>query len=299
MAATHDPKWPDASSLLSLSAQPERRNVSLVGLSTHRHSLSARSALSTPRAIRAALERYSTWSYEDDVDLGDVVNLVDVGDLEDPDAEDAVERLARQLAGAASPVIVLGGDNSATFTALRALAGEDLSGVGLVTLDAHHDLRDGVSNGSPVRQALAAGLDPAAVVQVGLADFSNSGPYARAAREAGVHVISRAALRREQIEPVIGHAIDVAAGTHRRVYVDIDLDVADRSVVPACAAAAPGGLSADELRRAARQVGADERVFAVYLTEIDVARDSDDGRTVRLGALLVLEVLAGVQRRMR
>jgi formiminoglutamase len=33
------------------------------------------------------------------------------------------------------------------------------------------------------------------------------------------------------------------------------------------------------------------------LTEVDVERDSSDGRTVRFAALLVLEALAGVRRR--
>lgn len=36
---------------------------------------------------------------------------------------------------------------------------------------------------------------------------------------------------------------------------------------------------------------------ALDVTEIDVDQDSPDGRTVRLGALVVLEALAGVQRR--
>jgi formiminoglutamase len=34
-------------------------------------------------------------------------------------------------------------------------------------------------------------------------------------------------------------------------------------------------------------------VRAIDLTEIDVERDTDDQRTVRLAALVVLEVLAG------
>jgi len=81
------------------------------------------------------------------------------------------------------------------------------------------------------------------------------------------------------------------------VYVDIDVDVCDRSVVPGCPAAAPGGLSADELRRAVRAVAADSRVRALDITEIDVARDSSDSRTVRLGALLVLEAALGIAKR--
>ena len=298
VATTHDPLWP-AASTLRRPASANRRTVSLVGVPTYATSLSARSALSTPQAIRAAFARYSTWSYEDDADLAQAIDLVDLGDVEDPDGPGGAARVAAALAGALTSelAIVLGGDNAATFHALAALAGGDWASIGLITLDAHHDLREGVSNGSPVRQALAAGLDASHVVQIGLADFSNSAAYAASARAAGIHVVSRAALRREPLETVLAHALDVAGEGGRRVYVDLDFDVADRAVVPGCPAAAPGGLSADDLRRVARLVGADERVVALDVTEIDVARDSEDERTVRLAALVVLEALAGVARR--
>jgi len=49
---------------------------------------------------------------------------------------------------------------------------------GLITLDAHLDMRDGRSNGSPVRQLLEEGLDGRHVVQVGLGDYTNSPAYA-------------------------------------------------------------------------------------------------------------------------
>ncbi len=298
VATTHDPLWPDASTLLR-PASANRHLVALLGVPTYATSVTARSATSAPQAIRAALARYSTWSYEDDVDLAEHVDLVDLGDVADPDGPGGSDRVAAALAKGprCEMSIILGGDNAATFHALSALAGDVWDSVGLITFDAHHDLREGISNGSPVRQALAAGLDGAHVVQIGLADFSNSPAYAAVARAQGIHVVSRAALRRESLETVVAHALDVAGEGGRRVYVDVDLDVADRAAVPGCPAAAPGGLSADDVRRVARLVGADERVVALDVTEIDVARDSADERTVRLAALIVLEALAGVTRR--
>jgi len=77
------------------------------------------------------------------------------------------------------------------------------------------------------------------------------------------------------------------------------MDAADRMAVPACPAAAPGGLSADEMRRFVRAVAVQHGVIAIDITEIDVERDSPDQRTVRLAALLVLETLAGVRRRLQ
>lgn len=277
-----------------------RRNVALLGVSTFATSVSKRSSVSTPSAIRKALQRYSTWSIQNGVDLAEHVALVDYGDVRDPDGEKGSARVAKALAKVAGDVeltIVLGGDNAATWHALRALAGDHFENYGLITLDAHFDMREGRSNGSPVRQLIAEGLDPHHVVQVGLADFSNSAPYARVAHNAGVSVIGRDTFHREDVVTIAQRALDIAGAGGRMVYVDIDLDVADRSVVPGCPAAAPGGLSADELRRFVRAMTSSKSVVAIDFTEIDVDLDSPDERTVRLAALLVLEALAGVQRR--
>ncbi len=95
----------------------------------------------------------------------------------------------------------------------------------------------------------------------------------------------------------MAEALDIAGAAPGGVYVDIDVDVCDRAVVPGCPAAAPGGLSADELRRAALTAGADPRVRGIDFTEVDAQADAPDGRTVRLVALGVLEAAAGLMMR--
>jgi formiminoglutamase len=230
------------------------------------------------------------------------VAAVDYGNVADPDGEDGDRRVADAVASFDEGLdlrIFLGGDNATTWKAMHAVTGGDYGGYGLITLDAHLDLRDGVSNGSPVRQLLEAGLDGKRLVQVGLADFSNSAPYAKRAHDAGAWVISRDSIRHGSIEEAAVRAVQLASVGGRKVYVDIDMDVADRAAVPGCPAAAPGGLSADEMRRFVRIVATNAAVCAIDITEIDVERDSDDRRTVRLAALLVLEALAGLRRRAR
>jgi formiminoglutamase len=302
VATSNDPNWPSAATMLATRPVEGRRNVGLIGLSTYATSVTKRSATSTPAAIRAALERYSTWSFSEAHDIAESVALVDFGDVDAPDAAGGAERVATAMTGWDPEIalrLILGGDNAATWLALHAISGGDYSNFGLVTLDAHLDMRDGVSNGSPVRQLLEEGLDGHHVVQVGLADFSNSPAYAQRAHDAGVTVISRDVLHHEPVEEAARRAVGIAGAGGRHVYVDIDMDAADRMTVPACPAAAPGGLSADEMRRFAREVAVQHGVCAIDITEIDVERDSADQRTVRLAALLVLEILAGVRRRVQ
>jgi formiminoglutamase len=294
---TPDPLWTPASSLLVGAAVPGRRTVALLGVSTYATSVTPRSWHSTPLAVREALARYSTHATGVG-DLAETVGVVDYGDVFDPDGEGGTARTAAAMDRfdpTAELVIVLGGDNAATFHAMSARAGAGLPGWGLVTLDAHHDVRDGTSNGSPVRQLLDAGLAGSRVAPVGSADFATRPAYAARARAAGITVISRDEVRATSPEAAAAAALAVAG--EGPIYLDVDLDVCDRASVPGCPAALPGGLSADEARRFVRACASDPRVAVIDVTEVDVERDSPDGRTVRLAALVVLDALVAVARR--
>jgi arginase family enzyme len=267
-----------------------------MGIPAHLTSISATNAHTTPAAIRAALQRFSTYNWTTETDVAQL-SFADFGDVADPDSE-AGEARTSQLAATASAhsglAIGLGGDNSVTFAMARGVFGAHIETAGLITLDAHHDLRDGVSNGSPVRRLVdELGLDGRRIVQIGIADFSNSPAYAARAKDLGIHVIPRSALRNRSMTDVMAEAVEIAGAAGGPIHVDFDVDVCDRSVVPACPAAAPGGISADEFRQLAFEVGRYSQVRSVDFTEIDASTDSSDGRTVRLAALAILELAAG------
>ena len=291
-----DPKWPRASAWLTAGDPNARYDIAVLGVPASRTSLSPTHAHLTPTAIREALARYSTYSWTHGVDVASVV-AADAGDILDPDGpegEALVEARVSELAGRSRLLVALGGDNSITYSVARGAWGTDIARAGLITLDAHHDLRDGTSNGSPVRRLVEAGLAGAHVVQVGINDFSNSRDYAMRARELGITVVTRDALRRRPIGDVMAEALAVASGGGGPVHVDLDVDVCDRAFVPACPASAPGGLTADELRQIAFHAAKSPRVRSLDITEIDAAADAADGRTVRLGALLILEAATAV-----
>jgi len=289
-----DPRWPRASEWLAAAPDGRPVDVALLGVPAFRTSLSPTRADRTPAAVRAALARFSTFAASRNVDLSELV-AADRGDVLDPDADEA-ETIAA-VAGAAEGarlLVACGGDNSITYAVARAVLGDRLTGAGLVTLDAHHDIREGVSNGSPVRRLVEAGLDPTRIVQVGIGDWANSRSYAEEATAWGITIIGRREVARRGIADCMREALDVAGSGGAEVYVDLDVDVCDRAVAPACPASLPGGLSAGELLDAAYLAGRDPRVKAVDITEVDAEADAPDGRTVRLAALCVLEAAAGL-----
>lgn len=301
---SQDPLWPRAGAWQAFDGSAD---AVLLGVPTWRTSLSPTGAHATPAAIRGALPRYGTTLMGPPaVDLDEVLRIADAGDVADPDGSAGEARVisrVRELVDATKLVIALGGDNSLTYpVALGAEA------TGLITFDAHFDLRDGVSNGTPVRRLVedipaasplnTSRIDPTRIVQIGIADFANSAAYARRAAEWGIRVITLDELRRRGIDDVVAEAVEVAgAGTDPRVHLDIDVDVCDRSVAPGCPASVPGGLQAWELRALTRAVAADARVVSADLAEVDATADADDARTVRLAALCVLELLAGLASR--
>ena len=291
-----DGLWQRANTLFKPNLK--QADIALLGFPVHKSSITPNSCHLAPKAIRSALARYSTYSASNDVDLREL-KITDLGDVSGADSNNGKKVIAKKVNGLLDRyglLIALGGDNSITYTVASGLFG-DLSRVGLITLDAHHDLRDGNTNGSPVWRLIQAGLPGKNIVQIGISDFANSKEYSKRAKEAGIFVITRAQLRNKSIADAMKQAFAHLGRNVDHIYVDLDVDVCDRSVAPASPAATPGGISADELRQAAFLAGANYKVRAVDITEIDPKRDSKDERTVRLAALLVLEIAAGYKTR--
>ncbi len=291
-----DPKWARANTLFAKGNA--KADFALIGIPAHKTSLSATSAHLTPAAVRDALARYSTFASSSNTDLRNLT-CTDLGDIANPDGRTGEAKVASALKGLLKKhklIVALGGDNSITYSTAIGLF-PDLSKIGLITLDAHHDLRDGKSNGSPVWRLIEAGLPGKNIVQIGISDFANSAEYSQRAKDYGITVITREDLRTKSMKRVIAKALKVAGSGGREIYVDLDVDVCDRSVAPACPASVPGGISADEIRQATRLLANDPRVRAIDITEIDAKLDSPDQRTIRLAALLVLEAAAGLASR--
>ena len=230
-----------------------------------------------PAAVRSRLRKLSTWHGEREVSL-DELPVRDLGD-----------------AGAPPPLsapltVLVGGHNAVTWHALAQEVGPALERWGLLTLDAHHDVRPyepgAVGNGSPVRALIDAGLRGTNVVQVGIHGFSNSRAHRQWCESRGVTVLGADRMGD------IASLLDELAARCDSIYVDIDLDVLDRAAAPACPGARPGGASARQVLAAAFVAGAHERVRCVDIVELDPLADVAH-MTTDAAALTLLNVAAG------
>jgi formiminoglutamase len=252
----------------------------------------------TPAAIRRALHHFTTWCASRHVDLADLWPW-DIGDVEEPDRDDGEWRARTAVSTAwakARVLVTLGGDGSAT---IPTMGGHDLKTAGLVALDVQYDVRDGqAKNTSALRALFDAGLDGERVSHLGAADWAVSRSHCDEMKARGVQLFSRSAVDERGMVSCMRGALDAAA-TAGPLHVSFDLSVCDRSVVPACSASQPGGLRADQLLAAAFTAGLDPRVRSVDVVEVDATADAADYRTVRLAAMVVLEVAAGLALRPR
>lgn len=294
MAIT-DANWPRAD--LWLAREDEDPEVVVVGVPSSKASLSPSRADLTPLAVRERFSRFSTYHGEAGIDI-DGVRVRDrgnwpVSELTMEDIPDQVGELASGL-GDAPLTLFLGGDNAITRPLVAAM-GDDLSRIGVITFDAHHDVRsleNGPSNGSPIRGLIEEhDLPGRNIVQIGIHTFANSSIYRAYCEEKGVVVRTMADVEDSGIEAVVDDTLTHLGGCDT-LYVDVDVDVLDRAFAPACPGSRPGGMTVRQLARGVFLSARHRKVRAMDFVEVDAAGDPD-GRTLDVMAHLVLSAVAG------
>jgi formiminoglutamase len=281
-----------------LASKSDRPLASVLGVPFSSLSLSGARCDLLPNAVRRALSTFSTHAPGLEADLANL-EVGDLGDLiltEDSEASLTRVRDAAKQLSSEGVVIFLGGDNSITAPAMLGAVGAE---AGLITIDAHHDLRDykraGLSNGSPIRVLLDEGVEGSHIWQLGIKDFANSEVYSALALKEGINVIrthdAKQRGMRDVMESVLSDLESLPA-----VYVDFDIDVVERALAPGAPAAQPGGLLPSDLTEAAFIAGKHPSVVAIDIVEVDPERDVADA-TVRLAALILLSFAAGLTKR--
>ena len=291
-----DSQWPRASDWLARTDGEAQLHV--VGVPSARASISASRADKAPAALRERLARFSTFDGEGGVDLG-AVSVLDHGDwpVADLDPVEMIEVVA-DLASNMGPAVLklfVGGDNAITRPLVRAAG--PLEDTGVITFDAHHDVRsldNGPSNGTPIRGLIDDGLPGRNVAQVGIHSFANSADYRAYCDRQGISITTMADIDRTGMAMAMSTVL--AAMTARRIHVDVDVDVLDRAFAPGCPGARPGGMTIRQLARAVRMAAADQRVVSIDFVEVDPDRDRD-GLTLDALATVLLSAVSGFAER--
>ena len=216
--------------------------VAVIGAPLNERSLTPGRCDLGPKAFRAVLPRLSTYDVETGLELavqahdaGDVaLKAVSPADAFEP-VRDAVKAQAHRAL-----TILIGGNNAITRPGAHALG---LDRVGVLTLDAHFDLRDtdqGLTNGNPIQALLDDGLDGARISQIGLAPFANTRRAHEKAKAAGISVRMARECRERGLAVVVAEELERLTALCEVIYVDFDIDVIDRSQWPASPGARPG-----------------------------------------------------------
>lgn len=294
------PPDPRASSLLRPSTTgPATGETVVVGLPYDGGIPTRPGARFGPKAIRDALAAFSAYDGE-----RDVVPVADLGDLALPtmnggDAHARVEQAARELFAAGARPVFLGGDHGCTGSVIRGLAAARPGlKLGLITLDAHLDVREypdeaSLSSGTPFRRALeTAVLEGARVAMVGIRRFANSRYYLDWAREQGIHLVTADEVAATGAASAAKAALDAATRGADALYLSIDIDAADAAFAPGVSATGIGGLTAREMIDLVSTIATHPKLIGADLMEVSPPYDQDT-RTARLAARLLLELLAG------
>ena len=289
--------WPNLSDLLT---EDRDAPIGLVGAPLGVGSVTPGGCDRAPGPLRATLKRIGRYDVDTRRELSS--RIADRGDvaLDGLTIEQATAPIRDAVAASVAAhalTLLVGGNNAVTRPGVHGL-GPPLHEVGLITLDAHFDMRDlddGLSNGNPVRALIKDGLPGRNIAQIGLAPFVNSAAMHRDAVGAGNCIVTQAEVSRDGIaaavERALGHVEHCEA-----IFVDCDIDVIDRSQLPGAPGARPGGMTVSDFFAATRHLARDPIVRVIDLTEWDPTLDATD-LSALTAARWVAECLAGFEAR--
>jgi formimidoylglutamase len=300
LRAGPDPRDPRAPALLQpwREGEPLEGRTVVMGFPYDGGIPSRPGARFGPRAIREALASFGSYDGEREVqpvlDLGDVA----LSGMNGADAHARIEDAARRVFAAGARPVFLGGDHGCTGSILRGLAAARPEiGLALVNVDAHLDVREydddaHLSSGTPFRRGMETPiLDGSHIAMIGIRRFANSRYYLDYATEQGIRLSPVEDIQTHGAVTVAKAALYRATAGADALYLSIDMDAADAAYAPGVSAPGTGGLTSREMIDVVRTVATDPRLIGADIMETSPPYDPD-GRTARLAARLLLEILA-------
>ncbi len=249
-----------------------------------------------PRAIREASLNIETVSLRTGVDI-EQVPIHDAGDLHVvDDVSETLRRLNQVIADIISSKkmpVVIGGEHTITQGVICTLP----KSVGVVSLDAHGDLRNEYGGGkfshATVLRRISEIVGTDGVFVLGI----------RALCKEEVEFVEKHNVRhltpwqmREMGMPSVTKLVGEFAGKFNHTYLTIDMDVLDPAFAPGVANPEFDGITPSELMQIASAV-ARERMIGFDLVE--VCPTYDTGATAVAAARIIFEVIAQAEKARR
>lgn len=219
-----------------------------------------------PREILLASSHMELWDEELGLDVHGV-GIFTLPEMELPFGElapvmDEIRRVAAAILDRDKFLVTLGGEHSITPPLVAAAAARQ-SGLSILQIDAHADLRDcymGTRHNHAC--AIRRSLDYVSrITQVGIRSMSTE--EAQAAPSLGTRLFYDVSMRQDP--DWIARVVETLSDD---VYITIDVDGLDPAIMPATGTPEPGGLSWYELLALLRATMAARRVVACDVVEL-------------------------------
>jgi agmatinase len=229
-------------------------------------------ARSAPAAVLAASRGIPRFDEEIDADIADRHGVATLAPfpsapLNEPTFLTKLSDLVSDLLSREKFVLTLGGDRVLT-SACAAAAAKRFASLSILHFDAHSDLTTG-----GVTARLGEFIDPKRIVQAGIR--STSGDEVSFARENGIHVYYAHLIKSGGYTRLLKYWDDALIDDLTdEVYVTIDVDVFEPSVMPSTMSPQPGGLSWYDVVGCLRKAGQKRRIVAADITGLSPSKSA-------------------------
>jgi len=249
-----------------------------------------------PGAIRDVSANLELYSIRSDVDL-EKVPIHDLGDVDTlEDLDETLKRVSSvwtDLVAQNKVPIMVGGEHTITKAAVEALPTD----IGLVSLDAHMDLRDEflgekLSHATFMRR-VAERIGPSHIMEVGIRAFSR--PELDYCKKSGVQIVTPVEMRKASVEKT-AQRIKTFLSQFQHGYLTVDIDVLDPAYAPGVGNPEPDGITTDEMLTL---VQAAMGKNTIGLDVVEVAPELDSGQTAAACAKVIFEAMAALTARGR
>jgi len=218
-----------------------------------------------PRELLIASAQVELWDEEVGADVHDrgmfTLPEMDLASMPFDAALACVGQAAGEILDRKKFLITLGGEHSLT-PPIVAAAAKRHSGLSVLQIDAHADLRDSYqAERNSHACAMRRTLESAPIVQVGIRNISGDEVQALP----GLRTTIFYDWNMRETPGWIDRAVDALSDT---VYITIDLDGLDPATMPAVGTPEPGGLSWRELMTLLRRTFERKRVVACDVVEL-------------------------------